>query len=70
MKDQCLCGAVTIEGPANAVASSSWAERGFCSECDTPLWYRLTSEDIPDEGVYGSVTKSIAVERSVCRVTL
>ena len=28
-----------IEGPAKSFNSSDWAERGFCSECGSTLWY-------------------------------
>ena len=28
-----------IEGPAKSFRSSEWAERGFCSECGSTLWY-------------------------------
>ncbi len=30
---------VRIEGPAKSFRSSDWAERGFCSECGSTLWY-------------------------------
>lgn len=28
-----------IEGPAKSFRSSEWAERGFCTECGSTLWY-------------------------------
>jgi hypothetical protein len=28
-----------IEGPAKSFRSSDWAERGFCTECGSTLWY-------------------------------
>ena len=28
-----------IDGPAKSFRSSEWAERGFCSECGSTLWY-------------------------------
>ncbi|MDR1074874.1 MAG: GFA family protein [Xanthomonadaceae bacterium] len=39
------CGAkVVFDGPENIAvyASSPWAERGFCRQCGTHLFYRLT----------------------------
>ncbi len=30
---------IKIEGPAKSFRSSEWAERGFCSECGSTLWY-------------------------------
>ncbi len=39
--------AVTVHGPAQSYASSSFAERAFCSRCGSPLWLRNT--DKPDE---------------------
>lgn len=43
-------GAVEIEGAAHVgvYASSDWAERGFCRECGTHLFYRLK-----DGGLHG-----------------
>lgn len=36
-------GALEIrEGEARLIASSSWAERGFCAACGSGLFYRLT----------------------------
>jgi hypothetical protein len=28
-----------FEGPARSFRSSDWAERGFCAECGSTLWY-------------------------------
>ena len=30
---------VKVFGPAKSFRSSDWAERGFCSECGSTLWY-------------------------------
>ncbi len=30
-------------GPVKTYRSSDWAERTFCSECGTSLWYRVTA---------------------------
>ncbi|MDJ0822580.1 MAG: GFA family protein [Paracoccaceae bacterium] len=37
-------GSVTVEGPAKTITTSDWAERAFCPECGSPLWYRITAE--------------------------
>ncbi len=29
-------------GPVKTFTSSDWAERAFCSECGSALWYRIT----------------------------
>ncbi|WP_171177811.1 GFA family protein [Ruegeria sp. HKCCD8929] len=29
-------------GPVKTYASSDWAERAFCGECGSALWYRIT----------------------------
>ncbi|WP_377191708.1 GFA family protein [Ruegeria meonggei] len=29
-------------GPVKTFTSSDWAERAFCSECGSSLWYRIT----------------------------
>lgn len=34
-----------IQGPAKAVQTSEWAERGHCPECGSSLWYRMTSPE-------------------------
>lgn len=36
-------------GPVKTFTSSDWAERAFCSECGSALWYRIT---LPGE-MYG-----------------
>lgn len=30
---------LSIKGPARSFRSSDWAERGFCSQCGSTLWY-------------------------------
>ncbi|MEW2918568.1 GFA family protein [Ruegeria sp. ANG10] len=30
-------------GPVKTFASSDWAERAFCAECGSALWYRVTA---------------------------
>lgn len=30
---------IVVKGPAKSFRSSEWAERGFCSECGSTLWY-------------------------------
>ncbi|NIF19883.1 GFA family protein [Pantoea sp. Cy-639] len=36
-----------IEGPAPSVYDSSpWAQRGFCGQCGTHLFYRLKEQDL------------------------
>ena len=30
-------------GPVKTFTSSDWAERAFCEDCGSPLWYRLTN---------------------------
>lgn len=37
-------GSVTVTGPARTITTSDWAERAFCTECGSPLWYRITME--------------------------
>ena len=32
------------EGAVQVVKSSAWAERGFCKECGSGLFYRVTAE--------------------------
>lgn len=44
-------GSVTIDGPAKTITTSEWAERAFCTECGSPLWYRITMEG-PMQGQY------------------
>ncbi|MEM9968384.1 MAG: GFA family protein [Pseudomonadota bacterium] len=31
---------VQISGPSKSFRSSDWAERGFCADCGSTLWYR------------------------------
>lgn len=33
------------ENRIRLIRSSAWAERAFCSECGSPLWYRMTEGD-------------------------
>ena len=35
-------GSLEVSGPVKSFTSSEWAERAFCEECGSPLWYRLT----------------------------
>ena len=44
-------GTVKVEGPAKTITTSDWAERAFCTECGSPLWYRITAEG-PYHGQY------------------
>lgn len=37
----------TIDGPAKAVKTSEWAERGHCGACGSNLWYRMTDPEGP-----------------------
>ncbi len=37
--------AVTVEGPVRRRASSEFAERAWCGECGTHLWFRERGED-------------------------
>ena len=32
-------------GPVQTYRSSDWAERAFCSQCGSALWYRMTAGD-------------------------
>ena len=41
---------LTYEGPVKSYASSDWAERTWCDQCGSTLWYRLT---IPGREMYG-----------------
>ena len=36
-------GSLEVSGPVKTFTSSEWAERAFCGECGSPLWYRLTN---------------------------
>ena len=38
-------GSVNASGPVKHYTSSEWAERAFCEDCGSPLWYRLTNGD-------------------------
>jgi hypothetical protein len=40
---------IIIEGPVKSFASSEWAERAFCTECGSALWYRLTLEGLASD---------------------
>lgn len=33
-----------VEGEAKVIQSSPWAERGFCADCGSCLFYRITAE--------------------------
>ena len=44
-------GTVTAQGPVTTYTSSEWAERAFCGQCGSPLWYRITAEG-PMHGQY------------------
>lgn len=35
---------MTIEGPARTRQTSGWAERAWCDECGSSLFYRITAE--------------------------
>lgn len=39
-------GPVTVTGPVTAHDSSEWAQRGFCSQCGTHLFYRLKQSEL------------------------
>ncbi len=41
---------LVIEGPVKTRQTSSWAERAWCDECGSPLFYRVTAEG-PYQGV-------------------
>lgn len=38
---------VTVEGPVNRYASSTFAERAFCPTCGSHLWFRFTDPERP-----------------------
>jgi len=42
--------ALVYDGPVRKFASSDWAERAWCDQCGSTLWYRLT---IPGREMYG-----------------
>ena len=33
----------SVEGPVKQFTSSDWAERAFCADCGSALWYRVTA---------------------------
>ena len=35
---------ITVTGPAKTFRSSDWAQRGFCAECGSTLWYETTHD--------------------------
>lgn len=37
-------GSARVEGPVRVYESSEWAERAFCSNCGSSIWYRITAE--------------------------
>lgn len=37
-------GSVEISGPAKTIRTSDWAERAFCAECGSALWYHITAD--------------------------
>ena len=37
-------GNMQIEGPVRIRATSPWAERGWCDECGSSLYYRVTAD--------------------------
>lgn len=43
---------VDAKGPIRTRQTSDWAERGWCDECGSVIWYRLTG-DGPYAGMYG-----------------
>ena len=40
---------LTVTGPVKARATSDWAERAWCGDCGSKLWYRLT---VPGQEFY------------------
>ncbi len=36
--------AASIDGPIKTIAPMPWAERGFCAECGSGVYYRVTAE--------------------------
>ncbi|PRY24512.1 hypothetical protein CLV78_103379 [Aliiruegeria haliotis] len=38
-------GDLSWSGPVKTFTSSDWAERAFCAECGSTLWYRMTSPE-------------------------
>lgn len=39
------------DGPVRVRQTSDWAERAWCDDCGSPLWYRVTAPG-PYSGVY------------------
>ncbi|KAJ03821.1 GFA family protein [Sulfitobacter mediterraneus] len=37
---------ISVEGPAKSFRSSEWAERGFCPECGSTLWYGTVHDGV------------------------
>lgn len=35
-----------VTGPVKTYRSSDWAERGFCAECGSTLWYRTVHDGV------------------------
>ena len=44
MAFQAETGSVHATGPVTTFTSSEWAERAFCGQCGSPLWYRITAD--------------------------
>ena len=44
-------GSVEAAGPIRVFTSSDWAERAFCKDCGSALWYRITAPG-PMHGQY------------------
>lgn len=36
-------GSLKVDGKVKTITTSEWAERAFCPECGSPLWYRITA---------------------------
>jgi hypothetical protein len=47
---------IQISGPAKIYQSSEWAERGFCSECGSTLWYGTRHDGLRNlsAGLFGN----------------
>ncbi|MEM9575796.1 MAG: GFA family protein [Pseudomonadota bacterium] len=59
-----------VEGPAKSFRSSDWAERGFCAECGSTLWYgtqhdgaRYLAAGLFDNAAGGTVTVEYFADR-------
>jgi hypothetical protein len=37
---------IVAEGPVKTYRSSDWADRAFCAECGSSLWYAFTAEGV------------------------